>query len=130
MSRIFAIYPASPVFLDVCRLFLLSPPGLDLIPSQGPFASSRFSLGDFSWHLIIFSNPKQRKMAMAPLFFLFQKKWKSVPVHSLQFLSLSILTHSPLQLAFLPTNSYLLLSRRPLTCTMLDSRVNFQAGFL
>ena len=35
------------------------------------------------------------------------------------------LTHSPLQLAFLPTNSYLLLSRQPLTCTMLDSRVNF-----
>ena len=46
MSHIFAIYPASPVFLDVCRLFLHLE--LDPIPSQGPVSSSRLSLGDFS----------------------------------------------------------------------------------
>lgn len=112
MSRTFAVYPALHL-------------GLDPIPSQGPIR-----LGIFPSTL--FFNPKPRKKAMAPLFLLFQKKWKNVPVHSLQFLSLLLsleLTHSPLQLAFLPTNSYLLLSRWPLTCTMLDSRVNFQAGF-
>ena len=71
---------------------------------------------------------------MAPLFLLFQKKMEKCacsqsPISLSPPLSLE-LTHSPLQLAFLSTNSYLLLSRQPLTCTMLDSRVNFQAGFL
>lgn len=112
MSRTFAIYPALHLELDP-------------VPSQGPIL-----LGIFPSTL--FFNPKPRKKAMAPLFLLFQKKNRKMCLFTVSNFSLLLsleLTHSPLQLAFLPTNSYLLLSRWPLTCTMLDSRVNFQAGF-
>lgn len=48
MSRIFVIYPASPVSLDVCRLFLLSPPGIRSHPFPRSFLPpAGFLLGIF-----------------------------------------------------------------------------------